>query len=540
MKLWVRGSAAQIAQVKELVEALEGPQASETGLRQNIRILPLSESAAASALESLELFWPTMRDNKIRVVTPSAISSTLRERRLATPPASEQQQAPPVPFAPDPPAPAAEPDPQPAPKAQPTSRGNANNPPASRFSFANLQQTDEDAEPQEPAKSTQLQTGNDIVISITPNGLVIASNDLDALDDLEKLLRTFTETSAVLGNEPTVFWLKYVKADVAAETLNQVVNGASASGGGSLLGDVASSVLGDVGGGMLGGLLGDSGTSFTAGSASIVPEVRLNALIIQAAPADLLLIERLLPVIDREAGPEDVQTDGKPRLIPVLYMAAQDMATIVKQIYPDRIAGASGSGRQQQQPSPADFIQALRGGGGSGRGGRGGQAEAEPAKMALGVDTRSNSLIVAAPEPLFREVEMLVAQLDQEGVESNDSMEVVTIRYGNATSVKSALSALIGENMKTSGTSSSSSSSSGSSQPSSAPPADASDIQRRIEFFRALQGGGGGPGGGSSPFGGRGSFGGGSPFGGGGSPFGGRGGPSSGGGGRPDSGRGGR
>ncbi|MDA1051631.1 MAG: general secretion pathway protein [Planctomycetota bacterium] len=541
MKLVVRGSAAQIAQVKELVEALEGPQADGTGLRQNIRILPLNGTAANSALESMELFWPTMRDNKIRVVTPSAISSTLRERRLATPSAAEQQ-APPMPAAPEPPAPAPPQDPQPAPNAQPKSRGNADVTEPSRLKFATLQETDEDAAPEAQAEPSGPQLGGDIIVSVTPNGLVIASNDLDALDDFETLLRSFTEQSAFLGSEPTVFWLKYMKADVAAETLNQVVNGASASGGGSLLGDVASSVLGDLGGGMLGGMLGGSGDTFTAGSASIVPDARLNALIVQAAPADLILIERLLPVIDRESSPEDVQTEGKPRLIPVLYMSADQMATIVKQIYPDRIAGAAGSGgrQQQQQPSPADFIQALRGGGGGGgRGGRGGgQAEAEPSKMALGVDTRSNSLIVAAPEPLFREVEMLVAQLDQEGLETDDSMEVVTVQYGNPKSVQTALAALLGENLKTSGTTASSpsgSSPTGSNPAGGGPSSDASAIQQRIEFFRALQGGGGGPGGGSSPFGGRGGFGGGSPFGGRGG-FGG--GTPSGGGGRPSSGRG--
>ncbi len=519
MKLWVRGTSAQIAQVKELVEKLEGPQADGTGLRENIRMLPLSGEAVTSALDSMELLWPTMRSNKIRVVSPSAIGSTLRERRLATPSASEQERTP-RPTAPEQPAPAPVEEPKPASPSPPSSRGNAENSPPGRFSFTAFQQADE-AAPAEPAVDPA--TGGDIIVSVTPNGLIIASSDLDALDDFEKLFRSFTQESAVLASEPTVFWLKYVKADVAAETLNQIVNGASASGsgGGGLLGDVASSVLGDIGGGMLGGLLGGSaGTTFSTGSASIVPDVRLNALIVQAAPSDLLLIERVLPVIDREAGPEVVQTNGTPRLIPVLFMAAEQMSTIVKQIYPDRIAAAAGSGGQQQrQPSPADFIQALRGGGGGGGGGRGGggQAEPEPAKMTIGVDTRSNSLIVAAPEPLFREVESLVMQLDQEGIESNDATEVVTIRYGNPAAVQSTLRALMGEQIKTSGTTSSSSSSPSpsSSQPSGGASSDAAAIQQRIEFFRSLQGQGGAPGG-------RGGFGG---FpGGGGRPGGGRGG----------------
>ncbi|MEX0818898.1 MAG: secretin N-terminal domain-containing protein, partial [Pirellulaceae bacterium] len=563
MKLWVRGSAAQIAQVKDLVEKLEGPQADGTGLRENIRVLPLSGATANATLENMELFWPTMRSNKIRVVTPSAIGATLRERRLAVPPPSDQPRSPAA--DPEPPSPPGEQPPN------PDSRGNADMEKAGRVRFATLQQeergrggegetgrglqqTNERARTEAESKQAESkqaeskqaeptpsrpQLGNDIIVSVTPNGLVIASNDLDALDDFESLLRTFTDQSAFLGSEPTVFWLRYVKADVAAETLNQIVNGVTSSGGGgSLLGDVASSMLGDIGGGMLGGMLGGSGDSFAAGSASIVPDVRLNALIVQAAPADLLLIERLLPVIDRESSPEDVQTAGRPRLIPVLYMPADQMATIVKQVYPDRIAGASGSGGQQQrQPSPADLVQALRGAaGGGGRGGRGGgQAESEPPKMTIGVDPRSNSLIVAAPDPLFREVEMLVEQLDQEGLEGDDAMEVVTIRYGNAETVRSALSALIGQPIKSSGTSSSpsSSSSSGSSQPSGDASSDAAALQQRIEFFRALRSGGGGESGGGSRGGtdsGRGSFGGGGSGGSGG--FGGRGGPGGGRGGR--------
>lgn len=531
MKLWVRGSAAQIAQVKDLVEKLEGPLAEGNALRQNIRVLPLTGGAASSVLDNMELFWPTMRDNKIRIVTPSAIGSTLRERRLATPtespspqPNNQQQD--------DRPQPSPPPEPAPAPEVQPPANpANANTPSASRFTFATLQQTE--AAPAQPRSARQPQLSNDIIVSVTPNGLVIASNDLDALDDFETLLRTFTDQSSLLGSEPTVFWLKYVKADVAAETLNQIINGASSSGGGgSLLGDVASSVLGDVGGGMLGGLIG-GGDSFIAGAASIVPDVRLNALIVQAAPTDLSLIERLLPVIDRESSPEDVQTDGKPRLIPVLYMDAEQMATIVKQVYPDRIAVATSGGRQQQQqPSPADFINALRGGGGGGRGGRAGQAaEAEPQKMTIGVDPRSNSLIVAAPEPLFQQVQLLVQQLDQEGLESDDAMDVVTINYGNPETVHAALQALMGEQIKSSTSSSSSSPSSSSPAPSGDGGSSAADIQRRLEFFRSLRGGGGGtpgggfgggtPGGGRSPFGG----GGGGGFGGrgGGTPGGGRG-----------------
>ena len=86
----------------------------------------------------------------------------------------------------------------------------------------------------------------------------------------------------------------------------------------------------------------------------------------------------------------------------------------------------------------------LRGG----RGGRGGssrsQAE-EVQKMSLSVDTRTNSLIVAAPEPLLEEVEQLVSQLDQAAVESNQATRVVTLKRASPEAVQQALSAILGD-----------------------------------------------------------------------------------------------
>ena len=67
---------------------------------------------------------------------------------------------------------------------------------------------------------------------------------------------------------------------------------------------------------------------------------------------------------------------------------------------------------QPRQPTPEEFIRALRGGNrrDSGRDRR--QEEAQ-SRMTVGVDKRRNALIVAAPDGLFEEVKRLVAELDQ-------------------------------------------------------------------------------------------------------------------------------
>jgi hypothetical protein len=57
---------------------------------------------------------------------------------------------------------------------------------------------------------------------------------------------------------------------------------------------------------------------------------------------------------------------------------------------------------------------------------------------------RSNSLIVSAPEPLFQEVKLLVAQLDQAGTESTETVQTIAIRRANPQVVQQALSSVMG------------------------------------------------------------------------------------------------
>ena len=140
------------------------------------------------------------------------------------------------------------------------------------------------------------------------------------------------------------------------------MGGSSSSSGSSLIGDVASNLMGG-GGGILGALIGGGGgggqdvtTVQATGPVSIVADPRLNCLVVQAVPADLQLMEQLLKVIDREASITEVQTAGKPHIIPVVYMQAEEVANVVRETYATRIA--SNASQAQRQPSPADFIRA--------------------------------------------------------------------------------------------------------------------------------------------------------------------------------------
>ena len=48
--------------------------------------------------------------------------------------------------------------------------------------------------------------------------------------------------------------------------------------------------------------------------------------------------------------------------------------------------------------------------------------------MSIGIDERSNSLVVRAPDPLFEEVKALVAELDQTDLSSPETTRVVSLQ----------------------------------------------------------------------------------------------------------------
>jgi type II secretory pathway component GspD/PulD (secretin) len=638
--LWVKGSATQIEQVKNLVTQLEGNSTETEKLGDKVRMLPLTGRAADRALEQVEALWQaTQNKNKIRVVTPATRGASSLPRRSVsgdvpararggeedgfgtsrvtpemlqrlqklraeaamqegdgTVPESEgpvtegnreennREDAPQPPAAEEPQVPATEKEGD----SKNEDKEAAVRPSRARFVLTsalvqppaeseNAEATKKDeaakeqdaekkgeaAQEEEPvvkegesaktaaadnkveektAEST-VEGNQDIVVMRGPSGLIITSEDPKALAQFEGLLRMLADQAATGTGEPTVFYLQYIKAAAAAELLEGILTGqSSGGGGGGGGGGLLGSMLGEMGGGLIGSLLGGGGGGLTGstssakplatGEVSIVPDPRLNALIVQANGADMQLVEQLLEVIDQEDSPLDVTTSGKPRLIPVLHQDAAEVAEIVKTLFADRMQQAAGGGGQRQ-PTPQEFIQALRGGGG-GRGGRGagGQSELKQSTMSVSVDKRSNSLIITATQQLFEEVSEVVELIDQAGVEAEEQVEVVKLEGNvNPEVVKNALTSVLGSQVKTSTSGSTTSTASNNSSSSSGGGGggggfDPAAIQQRMEFFRSLQnrGGGGGfmfgaPGGGGTGgggFGGRGGGFGGGGFGGGG------------------------
>ncbi len=241
--------------------------------------------------------------------------------------------------------------------------------------------------------------------------------------------------------------------------------------------------------------LGEGGSSFTtSGSVQIVPDERLNALFIQAAPQDIALIDRLLDHIDQKGIP-DTEVASRPRLIPVYNTSAAEIANNLKEIYQHRlITSSSGGSSGGSRPGAEEFLRALRGGSrGGGRGGSSGDQN-EPEKMSISVHEVSNSVVVNAPQALYEEVEQLVAILDQAAILTNpQTTTTIPIQGVSAAVIQQALKAMLGDQVVVTESSPSATSSATSGRPggpgSGGRPSSDSDGRRRFFEFLRSQGG---------------------------------------------------
>ncbi|MDR0335727.1 MAG: hypothetical protein LBI18_01410 [Planctomycetaceae bacterium] len=308
---------------------------------------------------------------------------------------------------------------------------------------------------------------------------------------------------SVLGKTGLVtYYLKNSTAEVVAQTLQTLMNSGNSStlgvsGTGSL--DTSPKFEGEQRAEVL-GLLNLGNSIEKTGTVSIAVDARLNALFVQANPVDHKTIERLLPILDQaDSQGGDILNRPKPRLIPLKNMRAEDAQAVVEKVYVNRIQGGTGntatpatsgggrnagqraSGAYQPTPmmagmapnmmpgtipgmppgGPGAMIQQLMRMGGSQTTGSSSAKEPEPT-MTLSVDSRSNSLIVSAPESLFLQVEAFVKELDEMAIQTETVVEVVPLKI-NPDLARQTIGNVYGNSVKFSTSRSSTSTTSGNS-----------------------------------------------------------------------------
>ncbi len=132
------------------------------------------------------------------------------------------------------------------------------------------------------------------------------------------------------------------------------------------------------------------------GSVTVVPDDRLNSLVVYATRTDRNTIEGLLKVLDSAEVPSSMASE-RLQLLPVKNASAAEMERMLQDLYGDQIESMS-------------------------------------------VEDRTNSLIVVTSPPVFEQLRRVVAMLDEAaGGESSRSVQIVRLQKASSERVEEAL-----------------------------------------------------------------------------------------------------
>ena len=321
----------------------------------------------------------------------------------------------------------------------------------------------------------------EIVISPTPQGLMITSDDPEALDTIQSLVQMFASQEA--GTQPQfhLFYLKHVEAETARTLITSILTGVTSSSAAATLGSAASSSGNSGRTGVIGSLMQGRPASTPTAAFSTMPHIvadkRLNALFVNGSPEQIALVKQLLEVVDTESGPEEVLTFPRPKFIPVLHMKAETVADVLRQVYANRVeSGTNNNNRNQDDqrgrgfpPGFAERFGMMQPGGDGNRQGRTAQqAAGDQPKMTIGVDVESNAVIVSAQGPLLKEVESVVAELDRRALNKPaENIAVVTLKRTNPQLLRETIANLLGDTVEVTQSSAGTANSQSSHEPQS-------------------------------------------------------------------------
>ncbi len=368
-QLLVRGSKKQLQDIRTLLIKMGETGLSATGTtigegNLNLRVIPI-QGDVEPTLKKIQDLWPRVRNNPIRVLRPGA---------EVTPVDPQSPQGPAVP------------DERAVPDA--SKAGQFSVPAESLHVDEPVSPEDKSAAPQavidSPAGAAEATAAAlaqadklpaDIVIIPGADHITIASDDVDALDQLESILRATTSRApgaiASRNRDFSVYQLRNAGAEEVAETLESIYESRA---------------------GML-----------AFGSVVIVPEARMNALIVYGGRSDRDRIEQLLEILDTEKLPDSGRI-FKTQVIPVKHADAEKLESVIKGIYRTEMT-AGGTRRAIEIPagidsSVANVLRQIN-------------AASSAPLLTIEVQSETNSLVIKAPQNLIDELSELVTQLDE-------------------------------------------------------------------------------------------------------------------------------
>jgi type II secretory pathway component GspD/PulD (secretin) len=241
-----------------------------------------------------------------------------------------------------------------------------------------------------PAKKpgpSEAKSASPVLMTVSGDNIIIASEDREALDQLESLLRMMSHQTTSPGRNYNVYVLKHADATKVAETLQQLFRTNRRSG-----------------------------TLHELNPVMIVADERMNALLVQASRADRTTIENYLKVIDSDETPAALNASN-PLTVPLRNVNATRIEQMLRTIFKSQLpaqSGAKGSGS-------AGLFSAD-----------------------LTVDDVTNSLIIIAPPSLAEHLAEFARSLDASAAENaSREISIIPLKKTNAARMQKILDLLL-------------------------------------------------------------------------------------------------
>lgn len=381
----VRGSSEQLAQIKAALVAI-----GESGISSgNMRVITISKGSAAAVADALQKMLTQMRPNPVKVIVPGGA-----ETKPALP-------APAAPAKGSSPGGGEEQEPQ---SAQPQPKPQLEDP---------------------QKKTTGSEKGKPAPITITAvgNKLVVTSEDPQALAMVQELVRLLTTTPGAEGDFE-VIRLKNASATDAAKVLDEAFNGTKQQ----------APQQGFPFFGRFGGMNAQPPANPAENRIRVVADPSSNSLLVKASPVDMLTIKRLLEKAIDSGQNESNGIDRTWVIGPLKYAAAADVVSVVKDVYREHmnnnpIPGQTPGFRFRGPPQNLNLDA---------------NGNARAVTLSVGVDDRSNSLIVNCSTALHDDIKKLAETLDMAAQNSNKTIQVVPLVGVDPALVQQAIYAIQG------------------------------------------------------------------------------------------------
>ncbi|HWY88284.1 MAG TPA: secretin N-terminal domain-containing protein [Gemmataceae bacterium] len=288
-------------------------------------------------------------------------------------------------------------------------------------------------DPAQKAKTAPTEkSGAPINITAFGNKLIVTSEDPAALALVSELVRLLTSTKAGPGDFE-IIRLKFANAVDTAKILDEAFNGPKPVAGGFGGGK------GGGGGGIqniLGAALGMTAAAPREDRIRVVADPNTNALLVQASPLDLLTIRNLLAK-QLDAGDSDSNQIIKTFVVgPLKYAYAIDVAAVIRDVYRESMDNNARRLGQISNPftgatrAPTLNIDA--------------NGNPKGVSLSLGVDDKTNSLIIACPTPMYEDIKKLVDQMEVAAADTKQTVKIVRVPGVDPALIQQALDAIQG------------------------------------------------------------------------------------------------